>query len=210
MPRHAPGHHLQLRPSAPRCPPRPRPPGDASSSRARSAAIAERRRPGSAHRRIPPAQVPPADGRSRQSRRWPPGPAPGGPGRLGGWERLLSDVARSGRKASGRASASLRRISTASSMAARAGSRRSRSARRTERSAGHGICWLGSARELDAPSETWAAHETQRAYECQQAMTAYEQLRSAPVTPQQHHRPRNRDQLGGSGRSAPRGCGEAP
>ena len=46
---------------------------------------------------------------------------------------MFSDVARSGRKASGRAWASVRQIATASSIAASAASRRPRSARRIDR-----------------------------------------------------------------------------
>jgi hypothetical protein len=46
--------------------------------------------------------------------------------------RFLSDPARSGRKASGRAAVSWRRVVTASSMAARASSRRPRSASRSD------------------------------------------------------------------------------
>ena len=107
-------------------------------------------------RLLPPPQVGQPD-RQVVQRRWPGrgGTRPGGPRPAPGrWsaassiaasassrrprsasrtDRLFSDLARSGRNASGRAAASSRRMVTASSIAASASSRRPRSASRTDR-----------------------------------------------------------------------------
>ena len=70
------------------------------------------------------ARVAPAAGGSPRLPRSPPAPPRAAPASLSLFDWLFSDIARSGRKASGRALASRRRIVTASSIASSASSRR--------------------------------------------------------------------------------------